>query len=136
VKIVRYKGADGFTLIECVVATLILAIGIVGVASMFVCASASERKAAYMAQARAIAEQTFETVQAQGYAAFGEPSGSETVPTPGLPRATGVLAWQPYPDESSEEGLKLVALNIAWDSRGPTAGRYRVVTLVSEQGGG
>jgi prepilin-type N-terminal cleavage/methylation domain-containing protein len=132
--LLRPKG--GFTLIECLVATVILAIGVVGVASMFACATISERKASYMAQARDIADQTFECIRAQGYAVFTSPTGSTEVATPGLPRSSGVLAWQPYPDSSSEQGLKLVSLNLSWDWAGASAGRYWVTTLVSEQGGG
>lgn len=129
------RRARGFTLIECVTATVILAIGVVGVAGMFTYASMSDRKAAHMARAREIADEVLEDIRADGYAFFTQPSGSLTVATPGLPRSSGILAWQPYPDSSSEAGLKLVALNISWDWSRPTAGTYRVVTLVSEKGG-
>ena len=123
----------GFTLIECLVTTVILGIGVVGVAGMFACATISERKAAHMAQARHIAEETMEAVRAGGYGVFDESSGTTSVATPGLPRATGVLAWQPY---SGSDGLKLVALNLTWDWAESSSGKYTVVTLVSEQGSG
>jgi Tfp pilus assembly protein PilV len=120
---------------ECLVAAFILAIGVVGVAGMFVYAGVSERKAAYLGQARELAHQTLEDVRAQGYTFFADSSGVNTVPTPGLPRSTGALAWQPYPDSSSEAGLKLVSVNLTWDWAGPTGGSYYVTTLVSEKGG-
>jgi len=131
----RCKRRGGFTLIECLVATVILGIGVIGVAGMFAYASLSERKAAYMAQARQIAEQTLEEVRANGYSTFTDPSGVTTIPTPGLPRSSGTLAWAPYPDGSPEQGLKLVALNLSWNWARPTSGRYNVTTLVFEQGG-
>jgi len=132
----HHKLRGGFTLIECLVATVILGIGVIGVASMFAYASLSEKKAAYLAEARDIAQQTLEDVRARGYGYFTAPSGVTTVPTNGLPRATGALAWQPYPDSSCEKGLKLVSINLTWDWAGPTGGKYYVTTLVSEKGGG
>jgi len=131
----RLERRGGFTLIECLVAALILGIGLIGVAGMFTYATLSEKKAAYLAQARDIAQQTLEDVRARGYAYFTQPSGVTTVPTAGLPRATGSLAWQPYPDSASEKGLKLVSLNLTWDWAGTTGGKYYVTTLVSEKGG-
>ena len=128
-----YRRKRGFTLIECLVTTVILGIGVVGVAGMFACATISERKAAHMAQARHLAEETLEAVRADTYTVFDEASGSVSIPTPGLPRATGVLAWQPYP--TGADGLKLVALNLSWDWAQSSSGTYTVVTLVSEQGG-
>jgi len=114
------------------VTTVILGIGVVGVAGMFACATISERKAAHMAQARHLAEETLEGVRAGTYAVFDDASGSVAIPPPGRPRAPGVLAWQPYPTGS--DGLKLVALNLSWDWAASSSGTYTVVTLVSEQG--
>jgi prepilin-type N-terminal cleavage/methylation domain-containing protein len=129
------KRRGGFTLIECLVATVVIGIGVIGVAGMFACASLSERKATYMAQARQVAEETLEVARAGGYPVFAQPSGLVAVPTPGIPRATCRLAWQPYSTGTSAENLKLVALNISWDWGGPSSGKYNVVTLVSRQGG-
>jgi prepilin-type N-terminal cleavage/methylation domain-containing protein len=125
----------GFTLIECLAATLILGIGIVGVASMFTYANVSEREAAHLAQARAVADQTLEAVRAQGYAALTGVSGTQEVAIPGLPGGLGILAWRPYPNEVSDQGLKLVALNVTWRGVGRRAGRYWVTTLVAREGG-
>lgn len=131
----RFSRRGGFTLIECLVAAVILGIGVVGVAGMFTYASLSEKKAAYLADARKIGQQTLEDMRSRGYTYFTQPSGTATVPTPGLPRSSGVIAWQPYPDSATEKGLKLVSLNVTWDSGGPTAGKYYVTTLVSSKGG-
>ena len=60
------KRTGGFTLIECMVAIVILAIGVIGVASMFTYASVSEKKAAYMAEARSIADEQIEGLRAGG----------------------------------------------------------------------
>jgi hypothetical protein len=117
------------------VTIFLLGVGVVGVASMFVCANMSERKAAYADLARDVAEQTLEKVLAQGYGVFAQPSGTMSVPTPALPRSTCVVAWQPYPDAASEQGLRLVALNLSWNWAGPSSGRYRLVTLVSKPEG-
>ncbi|UCC67141.1 MAG: prepilin-type N-terminal cleavage/methylation domain-containing protein [Armatimonadota bacterium] len=127
------KRRGGFTLVECLVATVILGIGVVGVAGMFASATLSERKAAHMAQAREIAEKTLEEVRAGGYGVFSQPSGVVSIPTPDLPHSTGELAWQPYPDSSSDQGLKLVSLNLSWSWAGSTSGEYRVATLAAEQ---
>jgi len=130
----RYpKPRAGFSLPECLVATVILGIGVVGVAGMFACATLSERKAAHMAQAHEVAEKTLEEVRAGGYGVFSQPSGLVTIPTPDLPRSSGELAWQPYPDSASDQGLKLVSLNLSWNWAGSTSGKYRVTTLAAEQ---
>ena len=132
----KYAGkVAGFSLIECLVAILILGIGVVGVAGMFTYASVSERKASFMAQAREVSDDVLEDLRVNGYAGFNGVSGSRTIATPGLPRSTGVIAWQPYPSAGSETGLKLVAININWQWSRATSGKYRAVTLVSELGG-
>jgi len=128
-----YGRRRGFTLIECLVTTVVLGIGVIGVAGMFACATLSERKAANMAQARHVAEETLEAVRAGGYAIFDQSEGTVSVPTPGLPRGTGTLAWEPY--SSGNDDLKIIALNLDWDWAGSSSGTYRVVTLVSKQGG-
>jgi len=120
----------GFTLIECLVATAILGIGVVGVASMFTYASISQRKAAYMAQAREIGDRVLEQARTGSNGLCQGSSGSETIATPGLPRSTGVVAWEPYPSGAADSGLKVVAININWSWPKPTAGQYHVVTLL------
>jgi len=123
-----------FTLIECLVSTVILGVGVVGVAGIFACASLSERKASHIAQARQIAEETLEAVRAGGYDISASPSGSCSVPTPGLPHSSGVLAWQPYAAASGEV-LNIVAVNIQWSWPKSTGGSYNVATLVATGGG-
>jgi len=133
---VKYAGkVAGFSLIECLVAILILGIGVVGVAGMFTYASVSERKASFMAQAREVSDDVLEDLRVNGYAGFNGVSGSRTIATPGLPRSHGVVAWQPYPSGGGDTGLKLVAINIDWQWSKATSGTYRAVTLVSELGG-
>ena len=131
------NSSRAFTLIECLVATTILAIGIVGVAGMFTCASVSQRKAAYMAQAREVADQVLEQARTMSNGVCVGASGSQTLATPGLPRATGTVAWQPYPIGSADTGLKQVSVDIQWSWPKPMAGGYRVVTMLylEPQGG-
>ena len=132
----KYAGkVAGFSLIECLVAILILGIGVVGVAGMFTYAAVSERKASFMAKAREVADDALEDVRVNGYASFNGASGSREIATPGLPRSHGVVAWQPYPSSGADTGLKLVAINIDWRWSTATSGAFRAVTLVSQQGG-
>jgi prepilin-type N-terminal cleavage/methylation domain-containing protein len=127
----------GFTLIECLVATAILALGIIGVAGMFTYASISQRKAAYMAQAREMADRMLEQARTQTNGLCSGASGSQTFATPGLPSGTGVVAWEPHPYPTSDTGLKLVAVDIRWTWPKPMAGEYRTAALVyvAPQGG-
>ncbi len=128
------KGSTGFTLIECLVATVILGVGVVGVAGMFAAASVSEKKAAYVAQATQIAEQTLDGVRSGIYDISEQPSGSVTIATPGLPHARGVLAWQPYVTGTGPT-LTLVALDLSWQWASSSSGKYSVSTLVADKGG-
>jgi type II secretory pathway pseudopilin PulG len=128
----RGKCRGGFGLIEALVTTVVLGIGIVGVAGTFTCASLSATKASYMAQARDIAEESLEKMRAEGYAAFTTPSGTVSEPVAGLPHAVRSVAWEPYPNSADEQGLKRVTLDISWRWAGPTGGHYRLVTLVSK----
>ncbi len=126
-----YKRRRGFTFIECLVTTAILGIGVIGIAGMFTCATLSERKATHMAQARQLADEVIERTRAGDYAVFSHESGSTSLSTGDLPRASGLLAWQPYPAGSSTSDLKLVAVNISWQWGGPIGGTYNVLTLVA-----
>ncbi len=129
-----YRDRRGFTLIECLVTTVILGIGVVGAAGMFACTTIAERKAAYMTQARHIADETLEAVRAGTYPVFDASSGSAAVETSGLPHAAGTVAWEPYATGSGD--LKLVAVNLSWNWAASSSGEYNVVTLVSTHGGG
>ena len=131
----HFKRRGGFTLIECMAAILLLGIGVVGVAGMFAAATISERKAAHMSQAQELAERVIEEVRAGGYGVLSQPSGLVDLPTTNLPHATAALAWQPYPDASSDTGIKLVSVDLTWNWAGASGGRYRVVTLAAEQAG-
>jgi len=124
------RSSRAFTLIECLVATAILAIGVVGVAGMFTYASISQRKAAYMAQAREIADLVLEQARTGTNGLCQGATGTQTLATPGLPRSSGVVAWQPYPAGTSDTGLKLIAVDIHWSWPKPTAGEYHLTTLV------
>ncbi len=125
----------GFSLIECLVAILVLGVGVVGVAGMFTYASVSERKASLMAEAREMADDAVESVRINGYGGLAGVSGSRTIATPGLPRSHGTVAWQPYPSGGADTGLRLVAVDIDWEWSSATSGSFHTVTLVSEQGG-
>jgi prepilin-type N-terminal cleavage/methylation domain-containing protein len=128
-----YRSRRGLTLIECLVTTVILGIGVIGVAGMFACATISEQKASHMAQARHIAEEALEGVRAGDFAVFDQSSGVTSLDTSSLPRATGAIAWEPYATGVGD--LKLVAVNLSWDWAAYSSGTYKVVTLVSAPGG-
>lgn len=131
-----YRSRRAFTLIECLVTTVILGIGVVGVAGMFACATISERKAAHMAGARHVAEEALEAVRAGGFGVLDYSSGTASLDTSALPHATGTLAWEPYATGSTgSDDLKLVAVNLSWDWAASSSGTYKIVTLVSTHGG-
>jgi prepilin-type N-terminal cleavage/methylation domain-containing protein len=125
------KCKRGFSLTEALVTTVLLGIGVVGVASTFTYAGLSARKSDYMGQARTLAEENLERIRAGGYDIFTQPSGSETEQVSTHPRLTKQLSWEPYPSGSSQTDLKLVTVNINWDWAGSSGGRYRLVTLVA-----
>jgi len=103
----------GFTSIECLIATVILGIGVIAVAGMLACDSLSERSAANLAQARHIAEGTQEAGRSGGYDLSSQTSGSRSVPTAGVPRSRAMLASQSYAS-GSEGKITRVALDLTW----------------------
>ncbi len=123
----------GFTFIECLVATVIIGVGVVGVASMFTYACMSQRKASYLARAREIADGAIEEAKISPDSVCPGSSGSRTVATPNLPRSSGSMVWQVHPSESADGELKLVTVNLVWSWPATTSGKYVVTTLVPRQ---
>ena len=72
-----------------------------------------------------------EKVRAGEYGVFDQASGTQAIPAPELPGNTSQLAWKPYGGTGSED-LKIVVLQLSWDSAGSSAGKYHVVTVVQE----
>jgi prepilin-type N-terminal cleavage/methylation domain-containing protein len=131
VRLTRRHG--GFTFVECLTATVILGIGVVGVASMFTYASMSQRKASYMARAREIADGAMEEARISPDSFCPGNSGNRAIPTPNLPRSSGTMAWQIHPSESTDSELKLVTVNLVWSWPATTSGKYVVTTLIPRQ---
>src|SRR3990170_2002071 len=94
------RPTGGFSLVEALVSTVVLGLGIVGVSGMLTYAAISQKQASSQAIARELAERAVEDLRANGYSALTQSYGTASVATPDLPRGAGVVSWQPYPDPS------------------------------------
>ncbi len=110
----------GFTVIEMVVATLILAIGVVGASTAFNAATKASTLAAETQTASLLAQQQLETTetQAAGQLSGGDTEGDFGADYPGY-------HWKQSITSTDYTYLFQVAVTVSW---GPNPARERTVT--------
>lgn len=101
----RSKSSTGFTLIEVIVATTILSVGVIGVLGTISLGLQTSSESLRLSAATALGERLLREVEVTG----GQTSGSE-----------GAFAWQLSRTEKPH-GLVLSSVSIEWKSRGKTA---------------
>jgi prepilin-type N-terminal cleavage/methylation domain-containing protein len=122
----------GFTLVEILVATVLLAVALVVIASVFPAGRLSQRKAAYLAVAHSIAQQTIEGLRASK---FGDVTVGTTSSTdPRLPEGNSVtteVACFPTVDDTE---LKQVKVSVRWPGGAVSwlGGHVDYETLIAE----
>lgn len=149
------KNRKGFTLIELLVVTLLLGIGLVGVAGMFTAGLMSNRKSANITIAANRAEQEVERLRDTGYSglttldSYHFPTPRYTIPSttrvnfavPELPQGTGHIdidfdshAKQINPSTGSMyKNLIRARVVISWEGSRQLRGSYSISTLLANR---
>ena len=97
---------SGFTLIEIVISLSILAIGLVGILSLFPIGFDSARRSVSATQATIIAHEHLEELRNSGYPALGSTSGTFTTDP--------AYTWTQTVTTTTVTGLRQVICTVTW----------------------
>ncbi|HHX40495.1 MAG TPA: prepilin-type N-terminal cleavage/methylation domain-containing protein [Armatimonadetes bacterium] len=120
------RGERGFTLIEMIVATLILAMGIAGALATFGAISRASGMAAEYDQAAFLAERRLAEIAVLGASALTEESGDFEDEAPGW-------QWEQEVVETEIEGVIELRVTVFWES-GDRRREFQVSTYLPEEG--
>ena len=129
----RLSGRKGFTLVELMVASMILATTLLAVFAVYATANSAQGQAVMVQRARAAAETQIDYLRAQPYSSLA--AGTTTSQPSGMPQATMTVAVQPYPSSSTVH-LKMVSVTVSWTaSQNSTykSGSITQQSLISDQ---
>lgn len=107
----RFRGSRGFTLIEIVVAIVLLAFGVLASASLTATLMRSNRGVTNRTRAVETLRLKVEDLQSQGYAQVG--NGNDTATIGGI---TYNRAWTVTPNAPAAN-LKTITLTVTWGDR-------------------
>jgi prepilin-type N-terminal cleavage/methylation domain-containing protein len=111
VSVRRFRGSRGFTLIEIVVAIVLLAFGVLASASLTATLMRSNRGVTNRTRAVETLRLKVEDLQSQGYAQVG--NGNDTATIGGI---TYNRAWTVTPNAPAAN-LKTITLTVTWGDR-------------------
>ncbi|NLB95910.1 MAG: prepilin-type N-terminal cleavage/methylation domain-containing protein [Armatimonadetes bacterium] len=120
------RGERGFTLIEMIVATLVLAMGIAGALATFGAISRASGMAAEYDQAALLAERRLAEIAVLGVSELTEESGDFGDEAPGW-------QWEQELLETEIEGVIELRVTVRWES-GNRRREFQVSTYVPEEG--
>ncbi len=120
----------GFSLIELIVTIVILAIGIVGVLTMFLCAYQSQLNAHYTMLATAAAVEKLEEMRSAGYNGINSVTFASPFALPDLPGGVGTIAYTPFP-EATSDNLYRITVQVQWQGGRNIQGNTSVSSLVA-----
>jgi len=128
----RLRSCGGFTLVEVIAASLILAVGLLALVAACQAGRETQRRAVYMAVARDIAQTEIEGLRALQFDSVVVQAGDVNRTDPSLPPGNVItLSVAKYPDASSDR-LVRASVRVAW----PEAGGTRVIhyeTLIARR---
>jgi type IV pilus modification protein PilV len=104
----------GFTLIEMMVAILLIGVGLMGVAALSTTVTRANQQSAAITAASSLAQERIERFRTEDYAAIA--SGSDTRTLDGI---TYSRSWTVTANDPAA-GLKTIAVTVSWTTRGRT----------------
>jgi len=123
----------GLTLIELMVTVSLLAIGLVGVSSMFIVGYRTQLHAHYASVGADLAAKKIERMRAAGFNGIDSTQFPPSFAVTELPGGQGSLTFQPFPGASSQNQL-LVTVAVAWAGGRGVAGRVELNSIISNHG--
>ncbi len=124
------RSRAGLTLIELMVTITLMAIGLVGVASMFIVGYRTQVQAHFASVATDTAAKRIEEMKSAGFNGIDATSFPPTFALSELPSGQGTITYTPYP-ESDSTNQYLVQVTVTWAGGQAIAGRVRLSTVIS-----
>jgi prepilin-type N-terminal cleavage/methylation domain-containing protein len=123
----------GFTLIECLISIVILAIGLTGVSGCLTAALLSNKTASRLQLATATAQDTIEDMRSRGFGGITEvdfPASATVSSLPGGQRTIEITdSYQ------GNDRLKHIAVEVSWRTSSQATNKVRLETIVSNRTG-
>jgi prepilin-type N-terminal cleavage/methylation domain-containing protein len=126
-------GIAGFTLVECLVAIVILAIGLTGAAECLSTALLANQKASRIQLATATAQDTIEDMRSRGFGRITEEEFPASESVPSLP--SGQRTIEIIDSYNGNDRLKHISVTVSWRSRHGIVSRVHMGTIVSNRTG-
>jgi type II secretory pathway pseudopilin PulG len=120
-------------LIELMVTVTLLAIGLVGVSSMFIVGYRTQVHAHFASVATDVAAKKIEEMKSAGFNGIDQTSFPPTFAVTDLPSGQGTTTFAPYPETDSHNQY-LVQVVLTWGGGRGVEGRVRLSTVISNPG--
>jgi type IV pilus assembly protein PilV len=104
------RAAEGFTLIEVLVAVIILAVALLGMGTLTTSIIANNHYADQVSSATTLAQDKLEELKSEDYSALSTSSDTQSIYT---------RTWVVVTD-SPEPGTKTITVNVSWGRKGKT----------------
>ena len=112
------------------VTIVLIAIGIVGVLTMFLCGYQSQLNAHYSMLATAAATEKLEEMRSAGYNGINSVTFPSPFAVPDVPSGVGTISWAPYPDATSTSMYR-ITVQVQWEGGRNIQGNTYVSSLVA-----
>ena len=113
----------GYTLVELLIAMLLLVVGIMGVFTVFWASTFSGRSSRDMTTVASLGQEVLERLSAQSYTTLAATAGFVNYST-----VKGVTVQKQIQENTPEAGMKTVSVKLVWDESGNR--KERVLSLV------
>lgn len=123
----KLSGCGGFTLVELMVASVILATTLLAIFAVYATAHSAQWQAVMVQRARAAASTQIDYLRAQPYSSLA--AGTTTTQPAGMPQTNMTVIVQPYPYTSIVH-LKMVSVTVSWTAS--QKGTYQSGSIVQQ----